>query len=196
MGELLLMRHGQTAWSETGRHTGRTDVPLTAEGEATAARWLPVLGARRFVRVLSSPLLRARHTAELAGLRVDATDDDLAEWDYGMAEGRTTPELRGEHPGWDVWRDGVRLDGSTAGETLADVAARADAVLARVAAPLAEGDVALVAHGHLLRVLSARWLGLAPEAGALLRLDAGCVAVLGHERDRRVLHAWGLQPPT
>lgn len=190
-GELLLLRHGQTEWSESGRHTGHTDIPLTPEGERLAARWAPVLRGREFRAVLCSPRQRARRTAELAGLRVTAVDGDLAEWDYGAVEGRTTAELRAERPGWDIWADGV----GAGGETLAHVGDRADLVLARVAGPLAGGDVMLVAHGHLLRILAARWLGLEPAAGALLLLDAGTLSVLGHERERPVLHAWGLQPP-
>lgn len=196
VGELLLLRHGATVWSRSGQHTGRSDIPLTPEGERAAAAWAPLLSRLAPVLVLSSPLRRARRTARLAGLTVGATDDDLREWDYGPVEGRTTAEVREQHPGWDVWRDGVDLDGTGAGETLGEVGARCDRVLGRVAGPLVEGDVVLVSHGHLLRVLAARWLGLAAGAGSLLRLDPAGLARLGHERDRRVIAQWGLNPPT
>lgn len=191
MGELLLLRHGSTEWSVAGKHTGRTDIPLTADGEAEARAWSPDLSERAFACVLASPLQRAVRTAELAGLAVSALESDLQEWDYGPAEGRTTAEMRTVQPDWDVWRDVI----GPPGETLAEVGARCDSVLARVAAPLRDGDVMLVAHGHLLRVLASRWIGLEPGAGALLGLDAGTLSVLGHERARPVLRRWALLPP-
>ena len=192
MGELLLLRHGETAWSAQGRHTGRTDIPLTAAGEDRASAWSAVLRGRRFVAVLTSPLVRARRTAELAGLVATGIDPDLAEWDYGPAEGRTTAEIRTEQPGWDIWHDGP----GPGGEPLAAVGARCDRVLARVHPLLAEGDVAVVAHGHLLRILGARWAGWEPAAGAALGLDAATLCVLAHERERRVIRRWGVSPPT
>jgi len=189
MGELFLLRHGQTEWSATGRHTGRTDVPLTPEGEEEAKAWAPLLAGRGFALVLASTLQRAARTAALAGVSVTSYDDDLMEWDYGAAEGLTTAELRTDHPGWDVW-----ADGPAGGETLAGVGARAERVLERVAGVLEAGDVLLAGHGHALRILAARWLGLPPSAGALLALDSGRLCVLSHERERRVLRGWGLTP--
>ena len=179
MGELWLVRHGQTEWSRTGRHTGRTDVDLTAEGEQQAAALRARLD-RPWAAVLASPLLRAARTAELAGL-VAATDDDLQEWDYGPAEGLTTAELSVDGP-WSVWSD------PPLGESVEDVGRRCAAVLGRL--PLAEGDVCLVAHGHLLRILAAVWLGLPPRAGRLLVLSPAHVAVLGHEHDTKVVLSW------
>ncbi|WP_337060019.1 histidine phosphatase family protein [Kineococcus sp. G2] len=198
---ILVVRHGQTAWSLSGQHTGTTDVPLTAEGEAQARALAPVLAARRTCLVLSSPRVRARRTAELAGLADAAPlrlDDDLVEWDYGGYEGRTTAEISEElgRP-WSVWHDGV-VPGGTPGETVQQVAVRARAVLARAAAAVREAggddeaDVVLVAHGHLLRVLAACWLGLSPTAGALFALDAGTWGELGHEHGRPVLVRWSV----
>jgi probable phosphoglycerate mutase len=179
---LVLVRHGATDWSATGRHTGRTDVPLNAEGEEQARRLGAVLRHERFDLVLASPLRRARRTAELAGLGDARDDDDLLEWDYGGYEGLTTPEIRARlGRRWTVIEDGV-VAGDTPGETIEDVAARADRVLARVR-PLVDagGDVALVAHGHYLRILTCRWLGFEPRRAAHLILDAGAVSRLGHE---------------
>lgn len=183
---LVLVRHGATEWSRTGRHTGRTDVPLDEGGREQAV----ALGARLarigLDRVLTSPLERARVTCELAGLggRAEVVDD-LVEWDYGVYEGRTTPEIRAERPDWQLFRDGCP-DGEDPGA----VGARADAVLDRVAACPPGSTVALFGHGHLLRVLAARWLALHPSAGQLLALDAGSVSVLGHERETRVVRSW------
>ncbi|HKT02549.1 MAG TPA: histidine phosphatase family protein, partial [Rugosimonospora sp.] len=146
MGEIVLVRHGQTEWSAAGRHTSFTDLPLTAEGERQAKGLAPVLAGRRFAAVLSSPRRRARDTAALAGLVVTAVDGDLAEWDYGGYEGLTTPEIREQRPGWDLWRDGC-----PGGESPEQVGQRLDRVLERAAAALDGGDVALVAHGHSLR---------------------------------------------
>jgi len=198
-GELILIRHGETAWSRELKHTGRTDLPLTASGEAAAARLAADLGARHLVAALASPSQRAARTAELAGLSAVPAglkiDPDLAEWDYGGYEGRTTAEIQQDSPGWDLWRDGVIPgDAEHPGESIAQVAARADAVLARVRPLLARGDVALVAHGHLLRILTARWLGLDPPHGRLFRLDTGTLSILGTERGGPVIAAWNLPP--
>jgi probable phosphoglycerate mutase len=183
-GELVLVRHGETDWSRAGRHTGRTDEPLNETGRANAAALAGRLAGRSFALVLTSPLSRAVETCRLAGLG-DAAQvrDDLAEWDYGEYEGRTTPEIRAGRPGWSLWADGV-----VGGETIADVGARVDRVIAEAAR--AGGDVALFAHGHVLRVLAARWLGLEPDAGKLLALDPASVSVLGWEREWRVIRSW------
>ena len=181
---ILLLRHGETEWSRDGRHTGRTDLPLTSRGEAQARAAGGVLAPYAPTLVLTSPLQRARRTAELAGLRVDGTDDDLREWDYGDVEGITTPDWQRGHPGWSVW-----ADGPPGGETVQQVGGRADRALGRVCASGHE-TVALVAHGHLLRILAARWLGLDPTAGSLLRLDPATLSLLGHEHERRVLLVW------
>jgi probable phosphoglycerate mutase len=195
MGELILLRHGETEWSRELRHTGRTDVPLTAAGEAAAAALAPELAARPVVAAFSSPARRAVRTARLAGL-VDVKEDaDLWEWDYGGYEGRTTADIRTGRPGWYLWRDGVIPgDAEHPGETIAQVAARADAVLGRVRPLLAQGDVALVSHGHLLRVLTARWLGLEPADGRLFRLDTGTLSTLGTEHDEPVISSWNVPP--
>jgi probable phosphoglycerate mutase len=195
MGELILLRHGETEWSRELRHTGRTDVPLTAAGEAAATALAPELAARPVVAAFSSPARRAVRTARLAGL-VDVKEDaDLWEWDYGGYEGRTTADIRTERPGWYLWRDGVIPgDAEHPGETIAQVAARADAVLGRVRPLLARGDVALVSHGHLLRVLTARWLGLQPADGRLFRLDTGTLSTLGTEHDEPVISSWNVPP--
>jgi broad specificity phosphatase PhoE len=182
--ELWLVRHGETPWSLTGQHTGRRDLPLTEEGERQARAVGARLGGRPFAEVRVSPLLRARQTCALAGYAAAAVEDpDLLEWDYGRHEGLRLPEIRSERPGWTLWRDGA-----PAGERLPDVAARAARVLGRFGG--ATGDVALFAHGHLLRVLAALWLGLGPEAGRLLRLSTGSLSVLGHEDGARVVRVW------
>jgi broad specificity phosphatase PhoE len=184
--ELWLVRHAQTEWSEAGRHTGRTDVPLTAAGRAAAAQLPQRLGERAFALVLTSPLSRARDTCALAGYGDRAQlRDELMEWDYGEYEGRTTPEIRTVRPGWLLWRDGC-----PGGEQAADVGARVDRVIAE--ALQAGGDVALFAHGHVLRVLGARWLEQPPDFGARLALGTGAVSVLGSERGVRGLRVWGL----
>jgi len=181
---LVLIRHGETEWSRAGRHTGRTDLPLSDDGEVQASALASRLDSWRFAAVLCSPLARARRTAQLAGLdgRVEP-DPDLVEWDYGAYEGRTTASIRQERPGWDLLDDGV-----PGGETLEEVAARADKVVARALA--SGGDVACVAHAHLLRVLAARWLGLDPSAARYLVLGPASVSVLGWERERRVIVQW------
>ncbi len=193
MGELILLRHGQTEWSRAGRHTGRTDIPLTPAGEAAAESLAPALAARNIVAVFTSPAQRAVRTAELAGLHGAKPDPDLQEWDYGGYEGITTAQVRAGRPGWYLWRDGVVPgDAEHPGEAVAEVGARADAVLARVRPLLGEGDVALVSHAHLLRVLTARWLGLEPAGGRLFRLDTGTLSTLGTEHDYPVILTWNV----
>jgi broad specificity phosphatase PhoE len=192
MGEILVLRHGQTEWSRSGQHTGVTDLPLLPEGEQQAEGLGRSLAGREFAAVWVSPRQRAIRTAELAGLTPTAVDEDLVEVDYGGYEGRTTDEISAElGRAWSIWRDGT-VPGATPGETLVAVGARVDRVLERARAVLSDGDVALVAHGHVLRVLTARWLGLPPEDGALFALAAGSYGVLGHEHARPVLSAWAL----
>jgi probable phosphoglycerate mutase len=194
MGELILLRHGQTEWSKAGRHTGRTDIPLTADGEAAAKSLAPALAGRPIRAVFSSPARRAVRTAELAGL-TPVPDPDLQEWDYGGYEGMTTPQIREQRPGWYLWRDGVIPgDAGHPGETVEQVGARADAALARVRPLLAGGDVVLVAHAHFLRILTARWLGLEPAAGRLFRLDTGTLSTLGTEHGQPVMLTWNTPP--
>jgi probable phosphoglycerate mutase len=199
MGELILLRHGETEWSRTGRHTGRTDVPLTPQGVADAEALAPMVRQRvagdRLVAVFASPAQRAQRTAELAGLTVTRTDPDLWEWDYGGYEGITTAVIHRDRPGWSLWRDGVIPgDAGHPGETVEEVGERVDRVLKRAAPLLEEGDVALVAHGHVLRVLTARWLGLPPADGRLFRLDTGTVSTLGTEHDDPVIVSWNVPP--
>jgi broad specificity phosphatase PhoE len=201
MGELIVLRHGETEWSRLGRHTGRTDIPLTERGEQAAAALAPMLARRDIRAVLTSPAGRAVRTAELAGLiRPGApwpvtTDPDLQEWDYGGYEGRTTGQIQEERPGWYLWRDGV-IPGDAAhpGETVGQVGGRVDAVLARCRPLLEAGDVALVAHGHSLRILTARWLDLDSGSGRLFRLDTGTISTLGTEHDRPVITSWNVPP--
>jgi broad specificity phosphatase PhoE len=195
MGDLILLRHGETEWSRAGKHTGRTDVPLTARGEAAAAALAPALAGRDIVAAFSSPAQRAARTAELAGLTSVKQDPDLWEWDYGGYEGLTTPQIQEQRPGWYLWRDGV-IPGDAAhpGETVQQVGERADRVLARVTPLLSGGDVALVAHGHMLRVLTARYLCLEPSAGKLFRLDTGTISTLGPEHDEPVILCWNVPP--
>ena len=192
MGELLLIRHGETAWSRTGQYGGRTDLPLTDAGVAAGRALGPLLARRQLAAVFVSPLSRAVRTAELAGLPDVKPDPDLLEWDYGGYEGMTEEQIRAARPGWDLWRDGVSGGESQAGETLGQVAARTDAVLDRVRPLLRDGDVALVAHGHVLRVLTARWLGLEPAGGRLFRLDTGTLSTLGTEHDMPVIQTWNV----
>jgi len=212
MGELILLRHGQTEWSASGKHTGRTDIPLTSTGEAAAARLEMVLASRvaaghPVAAVITSPAARAIRTAELAGLGgpdgpgpvsgvKPEIDSDLWEWDYGGYEGRTTPEIQVDRLGWYLWNDGVVPgDATHPGESVGQVGARADRVLARAAAPLADGDVVLVGHGHALRVLVARYLGLSPAEGRLFRLDTGTLSTLGAEHGEPVMLTWNVPPP-
>jgi len=191
-----LLRHGETEWSLAGQHTGRTDIPLTARGEAAAAALAPRLAGRDIVAVFSSPARRAVTTASLAGLTDVKLDPDLWEWDYGGYEGLTTPQIQEERPGWYLWRDGVIPgDAEHPGETVEQVGQRVDRVLGRVAPLLTGGDVVLVAHGHVLRVLTARYLGLEPSGGRMFRLDTGTISTLDTEHDVRVMTSWNV-PPT
>jgi broad specificity phosphatase PhoE len=195
MGELILLRHGETEWSLDGQHTGRTDIPLTARGEAAAKALEPVLSRRDIVAVFTSPARRAVTTAAFAGLSNAQPDPDLWEWDYGGYEGLTTPQIQETRPGWYLWRDGV-IPGDAAhpGETIEQVAQRTERVLARVAPLLAGGNVALVAHGHVLRVLTACYLRLPPSDGRLFRLDTGTVSSLGAEHAEPVITSWNVPP--
>jgi broad specificity phosphatase PhoE len=182
--EIVLARHGETEWSRDGRHTGRTDIPLTDQGRRQAELLRDALAEWRFARVLSSPLERARDTCRLAGLGdLAEITEDLLEWDYGDYEGITTAQIREQRPDWSLWRDGCPN-----GEDAASVGARVDRVIAAVEA--VDGAIVLFAHGHVLRVLAARWLGLGPESGALLALGTGTLSVLGYERETRVVRRW------
>ena len=181
-GELWLVRHGETEWSASGRHTSSTDLALTAEGERKAAAVGRLLAGRTFALVLASPLRRALETSRLAGYRPEATPD-LREWGYGAYEGLTTAEIQVQNPGWTIW-----TGTPPGGESAEEVGARADRVIARATA--AGGDVALFGHGHMLRVLAARWLGLEPTGGRLLALSTGSVSVLGYEHETRVVQGW------
>lgn len=197
MGDLILLRHGETAWSRDGKHTGRTDVPLTDRGAEQAMAVRPLLAERKIVRVVASSAVRALRTAELAGLEPAQTTPCLWEWDYGAYEGRTTPEIRERRPGWYLWRDGVEPGpepGGLPGETVEQVGARVDGALADVRPSLADGDVALVAHGHVLRVLTARWLGLPPSDGRLFRLGTATLSTLGTEHGYPVISSWNVPP--
>jgi broad specificity phosphatase PhoE len=188
-GELRLIRHGETEWSLSGAHTGRTDLPLTHTGEMQAAGIGRLLAGRPFAVVLTSPMRRARETCRIAGYDAAArVDPNLAEWDYGAYEGRTTTQIREEAPGWTIWTGGV-----PGGETIDQVAARAREVIAR--ALDSEGDAALFAHGHILRILAACWLGLPPAAGQFLALSTASLSILGYERETRVIARWN-QPMT
>jgi probable phosphoglycerate mutase len=183
-GELWLIRHGETEWSRSGAHTGRTDLPLTPEGREKAAALARLLAGKRFAVVLSSPLQRALDTCRLAGYGAEAAiDPNLREWDYGDYEGRTTSEIQKEVPAWSVWANGVPN-----GETIEQVASRAESVIARAAQ--VDGEVALFAHGHILRILCGRWLGLPPDAGRLFALSTASVSTLGYERTTRVVTRW------
>ena len=184
---LVLLRHGETEWALAGRHTGRTDVGLTANGLAAAAALSPRLGLLHLGPVWVSPARRARETATQAGLTAATIDPDLWEWDYGAYEGLTTPQIREARPDWDLWDDGC-----PGGETIYQVAARADRVIAKVRAQTTgdEPDVCLVAHGHLLRILAARWLGFPADAGRYLALSPASISVLGAERETPVIQRW------
>jgi probable phosphoglycerate mutase len=182
--EVVLIRHGETEWSRAGKHTGRTDVPLTEQGRRQAEAVGAALGDRDFALVLTSPLGRALETCRLAGFGDRAQPrDELMEWDYGAYEGRTTSEIREERPGWTLWRDGVRE-----GETIEQVGQRVDRVLDEVRS--VDGDALLFAHGHVLRVLTARWLELEPDAGRLFALDPATLSTLGYERETPVIQLW------
>jgi len=195
MSDLILLRHGETEWSLAGKHTGRTDIPLTPRGEAAAAALAPLLARRDIVAVFTSPARRAVTTAALAGLADAKPDPDLWEWDYGGYEGLTTQQIRKTRPGWYLWRDGVIPgDAGHPGETIKQVAHRVSRLLAQVVPLLADGDVALVAHGHVLRVLTACYLRVAPAAGRLFRLDTGTVSTLGTEHGEPVISSWNVPP--
>jgi len=182
--EIWLFRHGETEWSASGQHTGRTDLPLTEAGRKRAEAVGRRLEGRPFALVLSSPLARALDTCRLAGYGESAElTDDLMEWDYGDYEGRRTVDIQKERPNWSLWSDGVPN-----GETAEDDGRRAGRVIARAAA--AGGNVALFAHGHILRVLTACWLGLPPTGGQLFALGTAAVSVLGFEHDYRVIRRW------
>jgi broad specificity phosphatase PhoE len=184
---MVLLRHGMTEWSQSGQHTGRSDIPLLQAGRAQAERAGHLLrdrGLTPFAQVLMSPLSRAAETCELAGFAGDG-DPDLMEWDYGEYEGLTTAQIREQRPGWTLWDDGV-----PGGERVSDVGRRADRVIGRARA--LEGTTLCVAHGHLLRVLAARWLGLPPVAGRLFLLAAGSIGVLGWELDWPAIEMWNL----
>ncbi len=179
----FLVRHGATEWSMSGRHTSATDLPLLPEGEEVARGLGARLAGQTFAEVLTSPLQRARRTAELAGYAGAEPTADLREWGYGDYEGRTTAEIRAEVPDWTVWTHPC-----PGGESGADVAARCDRVVTRILA--APGPVLVFAHGHLLRALAARWLGLPVADGRLFRLDTATVSEVGHERETPVLLRW------
>jgi broad specificity phosphatase PhoE len=203
MGEIILLRHGETEWSRSGRHTGRTDVPLTPTGERQAEAAGKLLATTRIAAVWLSPANRALHTARLAGLNADGTDPDLWEWDYGAYEGITTADIQATRPGWSLWHDGVPAGDPARlpGENAAQVGARCDRMIERLL-PLVtadspdalDGDIVLVAHGHVSRVLAARWIGLPPAAGALFRFDTAAVSRLGFEHGTRVLTLWNQSP--
>jgi probable phosphoglycerate mutase len=182
--KVYLLRHGETEWSLNGQHTGVTDVPLTENGRLAALHLQPILANEIFTLVLTSPLQRARETCELAGLGKSANvEPDLIEWNYGEYEGLTTEQIRMTRPGWSVFRDGC-----PGGESPEQVSARADRVLTRVRA--AEGDVALFAHGHILRVLAARWVNLSPDYGEHFLLDTATLNVLGYYRESPAFKIW------
>jgi broad specificity phosphatase PhoE len=181
--ELWLVRHGETEWSRTGRHTSTTDLPLTAAGEAAASALRPRLADTAFAQVLTSPRERARRTAALAGFPDAVPDQRLVEWDYGDYEGVTTPEIRRTVPGWTIW-----THEAPGGETDAQVAARLDAVIADIRA--ADGPVLVFSHGHALRSLAVRWLGLQVADGRLFTLDTGTISVLGFEHAEPAVRRW------
>lgn len=181
---VVLIRHGETEWSLSGQHTGRTDIPLTPNGERMAAQVGRALADRHFALILTSPLKRAKQTCQIAGFGdLAEVRDDLMEWDYGAYEGLTTPQIWAQRPGWSLWRDGC-----PDGEDAAQMGVRADRTIAEARA--ADGDVALFAHGHILRVLTARWLGSPPTDGKLYVLSTGTISTLGYERDQAALLAW------
>jgi broad specificity phosphatase PhoE len=191
--ELWLVRHGETEWSASGKHTSRTDVPLTAHGREMAAAVGKYMAGRKFAAVLTSPMVRARDTCALAGFGdVARVDDGLKEWDYGVYEGRTSREIQAEIPGWSVWKDAI-----VGGETAEQVGTRADGVIARALSlgELAQtgedvSRVAMFAHAHILRIVAARWVGLGAREGSLFALGTGSVSVLGWERESRVVQRW------
>lgn len=181
---MVVVRHGETEWSRTGRHTGRSDIPLTENGERQARAVGEALRGREFALVVSSPLIRARETARLAGFEPELRDD-LAEWDYGEYDGLTTPQIREQVPDWTIWGYGA-----VGGESVEQLAARADRVVAELLA--VDGDVLVFSHGHFLRVLTARWLELGAADGRLFALDSGTLSTLGFEREQRVIRSWNV----
>src|SRR5438132_8015030 len=184
--QVVLVRHGETEWSASGRHTGTTDVPLTDQGRRQAEALGRCLKDWSFVLVLASPLRRATETCRLAGLAASKeARDDLREWDYGEYEGRTTADIRTGRPGWSLWMDGV-----PGGETAERVGRRADRIVAEARA--AGGDVALFAHGHILRVVAVRWLDLPPDRGRSLALETATISILGYERETSVITRWNM----
>jgi broad specificity phosphatase PhoE len=185
--ELWLVRHGETEWSLSGKHTSRTDIPLTEHGRRRAEELRDYLKDTKFAAVFVSPMQRARETCTIAGFGdVAVVDDGLKEWDYGVYEGRTTREIQAEIPGWSVWKDEI-----VGGETVEHVGMRADGVIEQALAAAPDGGpVALFAHAHILRILAARWIGLDAKDGALLALGTGSVSVLGWERETRVIASW------
>jgi broad specificity phosphatase PhoE len=186
--EIVLVRHGETEWSRSGQHTSRTDLPLVEEGRERAEALRPLLAGWDFSLVLTSPLRRARETCELAGFADRASVcEDLREWDYGDYEGLTTPQIREERPSWNLWSDGC-----PGGEQPEEVGARADRALERLRS--GGGDALAFAHGHIFRVLAARWIELSPAGGARLALRAGAICVLGFERDTQVVQRWNDAP--
>ncbi|WP_141356977.1 histidine phosphatase family protein [Streptomyces sp. 6-11-2] len=196
MGDLFLVRHGETEWSRSGRHTGWTDVPLTERGREEARRLVPLIRSHRIGAAFVSPSQRARETAQLIGVHDARVDTDLREWDYGGYEGVTTVEIQRTWPGWFLFTDGVAPGPPEhPGESVEQVGERADRMLGKVDAALAntEGAVVLVAHGHFLRVLTARRLGLPPSAGALFQLATGTVCRLGTEHGRPVIAGWNIR---
>ncbi len=199
MGEFVVIRHGATEWSKSGQHTGVTDLPLLPEGEEDGRRLAPVLAQRQIAHAFVSPRQRARRTAELSGLLdgdIDTViEPDLVEVDYGAYEGRTTKEISAEMGRrWSLWTDGT-VPGDTPGESLDEAGARVDRVLEKARPMLDDGDVAFVAHGHLLRILPARWRGLDPAAGRLFPLATGRYGTLGHEHERPALTGWNIGCP-
>jgi broad specificity phosphatase PhoE len=195
VGDLFLVRHGETEWSVSGQHTSWTDLPLTQHGEEQAKSLAPLLSGRTFALALTSPLGRAIRTAELAGITGAVPDPDLHEWDYGAYEGVTTVDIHRTRPDWYLWTDGVPPGpAGHPGESPDEIGARADRVLKRVDTALVDGDVVLVAHAHFLRVLTARRLGLSAADGRLFQLATGTVSRLSTEHDRPVIAEWNTRP--
>jgi probable phosphoglycerate mutase len=197
MSDLILVRHGETEWSLSGQHTSWTDIPLTANGEAQGSALAPLLAEHKICLALVSPMQRAQATAKLAGMNA-VVDPDLVEWDYGAYEGITTREIHRTRPDWNLWTDGVAAGPAEhPGETPEEVGIRADRVIAKAEAALQNsrgGDVVLIAHGHFLRVLTARRLGLPPSGGALFQLATGTISRLSTEHGRPVIASWNEQP--
>jgi probable phosphoglycerate mutase len=187
MQQVYLIRHGETEWSRSGQHTGRTDIPLTAEGRRQAEAIGKAIEGLK-LRVFTSPLERAQETCRLAGFASAQNDEDLREWDYGIYEGRTTLDIRSETPDWSVW-----LSPIVNGESIDQVAERARRVIARATAD-GEGDAALFGHGHILRILAACWIGLPPYTGRFIALDTATISILGYERKTRVIRQWNVPP--